>query len=149
MKKLKIELRKPLNSSKPKLLIFGDSFADPTYNPTEAFLAYYYRLEKYFTVENFESCGSGPEWSLQQFLKFDNSTPYDNKKNIRILFIASHWSRFNFSFYTHPSDQIYGLKYFTLASKYEKYKNFINGFLKHYVSKNDHFVLQNMLLVTL
>ena len=149
---------------KQKLWIFGDSFADPRYNPTTQFKTWHYQLEENFEVENFGISGSGPEWSLQQFLKLDESTPNHEKKNINILFLGSQWTRFNFSCYKQAGDQLLitqlgksDVEYkgiFVKFAEYVEYKKFVKfarAFLTYYVPNNNHnnnqFILQNMLLL--
>jgi len=138
---------------KTKLWIFGDSFADPNYNPTNNFLVYHYALEKHFEVQNYAKAGSGPEWSLQTFLRLDREMCFDEKKNTNILFIASDWTRFNFKFIKDPTEQVFALrsalgrKKYPFWAKYKKYINFIDWFIRYYVDYNDTFALQNMLLV--
>ena len=136
---------------KQKLWIFGDSFADPRYNPTTQFKTWHYQLEENFEVENFGISGSGPEWSLQQFLKLDESTPNHEKKNINILFLGSQWTRFNFSFFEEASHQVWIMRSSLLNTNYKKFRKFIDSFFTYYVDNNNHnsiqFVLQNMLLV--
>lgn len=133
---------------KPKLLIFGDSFADPTYNPTDEFLVYHYKLEKHFDIENFAKGGTGPEWSLQQFLSADKEILHSEKKDINILFLASDWARFNFAFYNVPNDQTFTLSRTHIKFKvYKTYSKFVDKFLKLYAFQNQTFTLHNMLLV--
>ena len=53
-----------------KLWIFGDSFADPDYNIDGAeHYQWCKRLKQNYEVTNMAVYGSGPQWSLNNFLK--------------------------------------------------------------------------------
>lgn len=138
---------------KKKLLLFGDSFVDYRFVAEPHFLTYYHRLKDHFDVQNFGRCGTGPKFSLQQFINQDKNL--NNKKNTNILFVASQWGRFNFKFYIHTDHHIYGIlseeekKKYKWTKPYKKYDDFIKSFYKNYVLHNstDNILLQNMLLV--
>ncbi len=134
---------------KQTLWLFGDSFADPHYPNHD--ITYHYKLEKHFEVENFAYGGTGPEWSLQQFLSADKKIPHDEKKNINILFLASHWARFNIKIIDHGNQDSIS-KLASPSGPTHKIapimkRIFINQFFKEYAFHNNTFILHNMLLV--
>lgn len=86
-----------------KLWIFGDSFADPDYNTTGAeHYQWCKRLEQHYEVTNMAVYGSGPQWSLNNFLKMlDNAD-----KNTNVLFIESTVYRLDLGCWEKPKNQI-------------------------------------------
>ena len=78
-----------------KLLILGDSYADPTINSHE-YSAWYELLENHFEVSNYAYRGTGPEYSLK-ILK-------ENEEHFNaVVFVYSHPLRLNFDFLKDPS----------------------------------------------
>jgi len=147
---------------KETIWIFGDSYAESAESMGQktTFDCWYERLEEEYNVVNFAISGTGPEWSLQRLIeedaKIDGETlDRRNKKEISILFLASHPFRFNFRFYKNPRDQNFSCTGEKRHPRNDllKYNRFIEMFFRDYVyhnginRKNGRLTLSNMFMV--
>ncbi len=91
-----------------KVLILGDSFADPMWpdnnGKTSWSTAWPQLLKQTNTVKNLAASGTGPDWSLSQLT---NYTLHNKTKHTDLIFISSSIERLDLSCYKHPSEQVH------------------------------------------
>lgn len=92
-----------------KIVIFGDSFADPLW-PVEGAdkkcdqLAWCHLLKQHNTVENLALSGTGPDWSLSRLTDY---ILHNNTSDTNLIFISSSIERLDLDCYKDPSEQVH------------------------------------------
>jgi len=92
-----------------KIVIFGDSFADPLW-PVEGAdkkcdqLAWPHLLKQHNTVENLALSGTGPDWSLSRLTDY---ILHNNTSDTNLIFISSSIERLDLDCYKDPSEQVH------------------------------------------
>lgn len=127
-----------------KIWIFGDSYSVEHENCKYSWPV---RLKNNYIVKNFSLGGTGPEYQLDVFKKIILNTSLEELKSIDLIFLISSNSRKNFSFYTDPSHQSFGLSianqnkfdykpFNKIIRQYSQYTNFLKDFFKFYYLYN-------------
>ena len=127
------------------MIIFGDSYADPTYPEHYTWTK---QIKPYFKkVKNYAIKGTGPDWSLDNFCKLDEKMSFEAKSNTNILFIISSIHRYNFSFLKPEHQSLCNHLLYTnnkeatkmiQKEKYFLYKNFLKDFTRYYVKNSSY-----------
>jgi len=129
-----------------KVWIFGDSYANDTYDKPYAWTK---RVAKKYNTVNYAISGSGPEYMIGIFQEELLKTDIDELKKINLIFVLSNDARKNFSFTIRPEDQAVMLDMIRhkgrdkdvyirkRASLYINDIKFIRNFYKKYYLHND------------
>jgi len=86
--------------------IFGDSFADEKWSvPTSGF-NWVHEINKQYNVKNLAKVGTGPDYSLDWFIRLTNSLPKEQLKKVSVIFLSSDSMRLNLKCYKDPMDSV-------------------------------------------
>jgi len=126
-----------------KVWIFGDSYANDTYNKSYAWSK---RVAQKYNTVNYAIGGTGPEYMMQIFRKALQNTSEEELKNIDLIFFLSGDERKQFSFTAQPEDQAVMIdvvfrgmldRYMRKrTSLYRGQKKFLHNFYKKYYLHN-------------
>jgi hypothetical protein len=133
--------------------IFGDSFADSSSSK----YAWPNRLKENYTVKNYALGGTGPDWSLKNFLKIVDEVHPENSycifcisdiARISLKFMepkTAHLVRFYFGNKTirHPNLKTHESK----LEKYEAYNSFLYKLNKNYLSYSTFYATEFLKII--